>query len=147
MSAVMWACKGQHVEVVEVLMKKFAETNHEEVEKVRRNGRAHCLGPNALTYGYVLQLCGAWQDRYTALMWAAECEDPRAARALLQSQTTDVDLISLTVRTPRNVVACLGPYLRGTCATPQTKRSALMIASSRLGGGCAVVGERRRWVG
>lgn len=49
----------------------------------------------------------ARQDRYTALMWAAECEDPRAARALLDSQTTDVDLISYT-----------------------KKRSALMVAAS-----------------
>jgi len=72
MSAVMWACKGQHVEVVEALMDRFVETNHEEVEK----------------------------DRFTALMWAAESSDPRIARALLRSQTTDVDLVSLSVCRP-----------------------------------------------
>ena len=123
----MWACKGQHVEVVEVLMKKFAETNHEEVEKVRRQGVAHCVGPNVLTCGCVLQLCGAWQDRYTALMWAAECQDPRAARALLQSQTTDVDLISLTVRTP------LGSSLRTLpCRCGDSSNAFLLFCGSRM---------------
>ncbi len=51
------------------------------------------------------------QDRYTALMWAAECPDPRAARALLSSQTTDVDMVSLSVRCHNEQAFCIVVWL------------------------------------